>query len=74
MVFKERPVKKLTDLHIRLYVVENVVLKNVMKLKLPAFIRIYPVVNISKVVRYRESMKEQKVEKPKLIEVDGEEE
>ena len=31
--------------------------------------RIYPVVNVSRIVRYREPMKEQRVEKPKLIEV-----
>jgi len=32
--------------------------------------KIYPVVNISRVVRYREPMKGQKVEEPKLVEVD----
>ena len=45
-----------------------------MKLRLPISIRIHPVVNISKVVRYREPVKEQKVEEPKLVEVDGVEE
>ena len=32
--------------------------------------RIHPVVNISRVVRYKELGKEQKVEKPKPVEVD----
>ena len=35
-------------------IVEEVVLKNVVKLKLLASIRIYLVVNISRIVRYRE--------------------
>ncbi len=36
--------------------------------------RIYPMVNISQIVRYREPEKEQRVEEPKLVEVDGVEE
>ena len=54
----------------RLYVVKEVGSKNVVKLKLPTSIRIHLMVNISGVVRYREPIKEQKVEKPKPIEVD----
>ncbi len=54
----------------RLYVAEEVVSKNVVKLKLPTSIRIHLMVNISGVVRYREPIKEQKVEEPKPIEVD----
>ena len=33
LVFKERPVKKLTERYIKLYVVEKVVSKNTVKLK-----------------------------------------
>ena len=44
-------------------------IKNVVKLKLLASIRIHLVINVSRVVRYKEPMKGQKVEKPKLIEV-----
>jgi len=36
--------------------------------------RIYLVVNVNRVVIYRELMKEQKVEKPKLVEVNRVEE
>ena len=57
LVFKERPVKKLTEWYIGPYVVEEVVLKNAVKLKLLASMRIYLVVNISKIVRYRELVK-----------------
>jgi len=35
--------------------------------------RIHPVVNISRVVRYRELIKRQRVEEPKLVEIDKEE-
>ena len=69
-VFKKRLVKKLTERYVGPYVVEEIVLKNIVKLKLLASIRIHLVINVSRVVRYREPMKGQKVEKPKPIEVD----
>jgi len=47
LVFKEKPVKKLTERCIELYVVEEVVLKNMVKLKLLATMRIHLVVNVS---------------------------
>ena len=53
------------------YEIEEVVSKNTMKLKLPASMRIHSVVNISRVVRYKELVRGQKVEKPKPVEVEG---
>jgi len=47
LVFKERPAKKLMERYVGLYEIEEVVLKNTVKLKLPAFMRIHLVVNIS---------------------------
>ena len=44
--------KKLTERYVGLYVVKEIVSKNVVKLKLPASIRIYPAMNISRIVRY----------------------
>ena len=41
----------------RLYIIEKVVSKDAVKLKLLASIIIYPVVNISRVVRYRKLIK-----------------
>jgi len=70
LVFKERPVKKLTEKYIRPYIVEKVVSKNMVKLKLLAFMRIHSVINMSRVVKYRKPVKGQKVEEPKLVEVD----
>jgi len=69
LVFKKRPVRKLIERYVGLYVVEKVVSKNAVKLKLPAFIKIHLIVNISKVVRYKESVKEQRVEESKPVEV-----
>ena len=71
MVFKEKPVKKLIERYIRLYVIEEVVSSNAVKLWLPTLIRIYPVVNISQIVQYKEQVREQKKEEEKLIEVKG---
>ena len=33
--------------------------------------KIYPVVNVSRIVRYRKLVKKQRVEEPKPVEVDG---
>jgi len=55
LVFKERLVKNLMKRYVKSYVVEKVVLKNS---KLLVFMRIYPGVIVSRIVRYRELMKE----------------
>jgi len=74
LVFKERPAKKLTERYVRLYKIEEVVLKNVVKLKLLASMRIHLVVNVSRVVRYKEPVKGQRVEELRPVEVEGVEE
>ena len=56
------------------YIIEEVVLSNVVKLRLPSSIRIHPVVNVSQIVRYKEQVKEQKKEEAKPVEVEGVEE
>jgi len=71
LVFKKRPVRKLTDQYIGLYIIEEVVSANAVKLKLPVSIRIHSVIDISRIVRYEELVKEKKIEKLKPIEVDG---
>jgi len=57
LVFKEKPTKKLMERYVGPYVIEEVVLKNAVKLKLLILIRIYPVVNVSRVVKYKEPVK-----------------
>ena len=73
LVFKKRPVKKLTERYVGPYVIE-VVSSNAVKLQLPISMRIHPVVNVSQIVRYKEQVKGQKKEKGKPIEVEGVEE
>jgi len=74
LVFKERPVRKLVKRYVGPYKIEEVVLSNVVKLRLLSSMRIHLVVNISRVVQYREQMKGQKKEERKPIEVEGIEE
>ena len=71
LVFKERPVKKLTEQYVGPYIVEEKISRNVVKLKLLPSMKIYLVVNVSRVVRYKKPVKRQKVEEQKLVEVDG---
>ena len=62
--------KKLTERYIEPYIVEEVVSKNIVKLKLLATMRIYQVVNVSWIMRYREPVEEWKIKEPKLIKVE----
>ena len=74
LVFKERPVKKLTERYIGPYMIEEVVLLNAVKLQLPSSMRIHLVVNVSWIVRYKEQVRGQKKKEEKLVEVKGVEE
>ena len=74
LVFKERPTKKLTERYVGPYAIEEVVLSNAVKLQLPSSMRIHPVINVSRIVRYKEQVKGQKKEEGKLVEVEGVEE
>jgi len=74
LVFKERPSKKLMERYVGLYVVEEVVSSNVVKLQLSSSMRIHPVVNVSQIVRYKEQVKGQKKEEEKPVKVEGVEE
>jgi len=74
LVFKERPVQKLTERYIGPYAIEEIVSTNAVKLRLPSLMRIHPVVNVSWIVRYKKQVKGQKKEEGKLIEVEGIEE
>jgi len=70
LVLKERLVKKLIEKYVGLYMVKKIVSKNTVILKLLAFMRIHPLVNVNRIVKHRELVKGKKVEKPKPIEVD----
>ena len=70
-MFKERLVKKLVDRYVGPYTIKKVVSTNVVKLQLPTLTRIYPVINISQIVRYKEQVGEQKKKEGKPVEVEG---
>jgi len=57
LVFKERPVRKLTERYVRPYEIEEVVSPNAVKLQLPTSMRIHLVVNISQIVQYKEQVR-----------------
>ena len=71
LVFKERPVRKLVNQYVSLYIIDEIISTNTAKLQLSTSMRIHPVVNISWVVQYRDQVEEQKKEKVKLVEVEG---
>jgi len=64
----------LTERYVGPYGIEEVVLSSAVKLRLPSSIRIHLVVNVSRIVWYREQVKGQKKEEEKPVEVDGVEE
>ena len=74
LVFKERPAKKLMERYVGLYIIEEVISSNTVKLQLPILMRIHPVVNVSWIVWYKEQVKGQKKEEGKPIEMEGVEE
>ena len=70
----KKATKKLTEKFIGLYVVRKIVLENVVELELPASLRIYPVVNVRRIVKYQEQVEGQKRIPPPPVEVAGEKE
>ena len=65
LVFKKRPIKKLIKQYIGPYIIEEIILANEVKLKLLVSMRIYPVVNISQVIRLLDKEHAQKM-KPSI--------
>ena len=60
MELMKRVTKKLTEKFIGPYVVRKIVSENAVELELPASLRIYPVVNVRRIVKYREQVEGQK--------------
>ena len=56
----KRAMKKLTEKFIRLYVVKKIVSENVVELELLASLRVHPVVNVRRLMKYREQVEGQK--------------
>jgi len=74
MELRRRATKKLTEKFIGPYVVKKVVSENAVELELPAMLRIHPVVNVRRLVKYREQIEGQKKIPPPPVEVAGEKE
>ena len=70
LVLKERLAKKLVDQFIGPYTIDEIISTNAIKLQLPTLIRIHLVVNISRVVQYRNQVGGQKKKevKPVIVE------
>ena len=70
----KRATKKLTEKFIEPYVVRKIVSENAVELELPVSLRIHLVVNVRRIVKYREQIEGQKKIPPPLVKVDGEKE
>jgi len=67
-----RRTNKLTERFVGPYKVKGIISSNAIELELPSSIRIHPVVNISRIRRYRDQVKGQKVTLPPPVEIQGE--
>jgi len=54
MELMKRATKKLTEKFIGPYMVRKIMSENAVELELPVSLRIYPVVNVRRIVKYRE--------------------
>ena len=71
---KGRRSEKLTKHFVDPYKIKGIVSSNIIELELPKFIKIYPVVNISRVWLYKPQVEGQKKILPKPVIIEGEEE
>ena len=69
---KNRKIKKLMEKFIRLYKIKKIILENMVELKLLALMKIYPVVNVSRIVIYQKQVEEQKKIPSPSVEINGE--
>jgi len=67
-----RRTDKLIERFVGPYRVKGIVLSNAIELDLPSSIRIHSIVNISKIHRYRDQVKRQKVMPPPPVVIEGE--
>jgi len=69
-----RRTEKLTERFIGPYKVKKIILTNAVELELPSTVKIYPVVNISRICRYVGQVERQRKEQPAPVIIEGEEE
>jgi len=69
-----RRIEKLTERFVGPYKIKEIISSNAVKLELPSTVRIYPVVNVSRIRRYIRQVEGQKKKQPALVIIEGEEE
>ena len=74
MELMKRATKKLTEKFIGPYVVKKIVSENVVELELLVSLRIHLVVNVRRIMKYREQIERQKKIPPPPVKVAGEKE
>ena len=67
-----RRMDKLTERFVGPYRVKGIILSNAIELDLPSSVRIHPIVNVSRICRYRDQVRGQKVMSPPPVEIQGE--
>ena len=73
MELMKRATKKLTEKFIGPYVVKKIVLENAVELELPVLLQIHTMVNVRRIVKYREQVEGQKKIPPPPVKVASEE-
>jgi len=71
---KGRRLEKLIERFVGLYQVKGIISANAIELDLPTTVKIHPVVNVSRVRRYKDQVEGQKKEKPAPVVIEEEEE
>ena len=74
MELMKKAMKKLLEKFIGPYMIKKIVSENAVELELLALLRIHPVVNVRRIVKYQEQVEEQKKIPPPLVKVNGEKE
>jgi len=74
MKLMKRATKKLTEKYIGPYVVKKIVSENIVELELLASLRIHPVVNMRRIVKYKEQVERQKKILPPPVKIAGKKE
>ena len=69
-----RRMEKFTKRFVGPYKVKAIISSNTIELELPSTIKIHPVVNVSRVWKYKLQVEEQKKEMPQPVVIEGEEE
>ncbi len=65
----KRLIKTLIKKYIRPYIIKKIISENVVELKLPKELKVYLVMNMSKLILYKEQIKKQKKIPPPLVKI-----